>query len=137
MSLIALDAEDHVARSARWTTGTESKSLTASWAGQNISLLFHGRTLKLRFGKQTERKDADNGGTPMIAISLGKQGSSISLMKESVNTFDPKGGEEITVIDNASPAETLVRIMLIDWASVLEISSLLVDSVNRATQVAS
>jgi hypothetical protein len=87
--------------------------------------------LTLRTGLRTIRKDKYNGGTDMIACLL-RRGNSIPLTR----TFTVEGCQEILLYPadpevgkfSTRDSPVLVEITLIDWASIFEIESFLVQS---------
>lgn len=117
--------------SGRWAQPSpDATSLVASWCGASISFLLSGKFLRLRTGSRTERKDSFNGGTSMLACSV----RSFSQDKEEVTTtYDCASSQEITLLDVDSLAghalPVKITITLIDWASVLELEDIVVDSV--------
>ena len=118
--------------SGRWVQPSlDAGSRTASWCGASISLLFSGKFLRLRTGPRTERKDAFNGGTPMIACSVAPFNQDAG--REEATTYDCGPSQEITLLDANSLATQVlpvkVTITLIDWASVFELESIIVDCV--------
>lgn len=119
-------------RLGRWSEPSqESASLITYWSGASVSFHFFGTFLGLQTGPRTERKDRFNGGTPMIAcsISVSSQGSG----EERTTTHECGPSQEVTLIDGI-PQELPVKvtITLIDWASVFELQSIMVDSVSRS-----
>lgn len=127
MSSITFAAKDCVATSSRWKLAPTG-SLIASWAGQSLAFTFIGTSLRLKVGPNTARKDTDNGGTPMIAVSTSPHFDFTAIF--DAKTFDPEAGSELTIVTSEEPAEIVVHLMLIDWASEFELESLIVNSVN-------
>ena len=116
----------------RWSLPSpDASSRVASWCGTSISFLFTGTFLRLRTGPLTERKDAFNGGTPMIACSVCP--FSQDQRRENTKTYDCGPSQEITLLDakdlasHALPIK--VAITLIDWASIFELEDMIVDRV--------
>ena len=121
-----------ISRSGRWFDTKESGSITASWSNASVSFLFSGSKLSFCAGKQTERKDKDNGGTQMLAIITGPTEEIALKNVEKWRTVDPEAGSEIVIFDETDGTlheRTFVEIVLIDWASTFELSALITDDV--------
>ena len=126
-----LEASSITDRSGRWSR-TPSGSLVASWSSASLSFLFSGSRLSLSIGQETERKDESNGGTPMIAVITGAEEEFAIRNISDWRTFDPAPGSEIDIIQQETEhqkryGKTFVRIVLIDWASKLELEAFIVD----------
>ncbi|KAJ3492420.1 hypothetical protein NLJ89_g11245 [Agrocybe chaxingu] len=114
-------------QSGRWEP-TESGSVIASWASASISFLFTGSKLGFHAGPQTERKDKANGGIRMVAIIIGNARESALQDTASWRTLDPEPDSDVVIFDEgARHDKTFVQIVLIDWASQLEIQYLYAD----------
>ncbi|CAA7268784.1 unnamed protein product [Cyclocybe aegerita] len=108
-------------QSGRWVT-TESGSVIASWTSASISFLFTGSKLGFRVGPQTERKDKANGGTRMVTIITGNSRESALQDTASWRALDPQPSCDVVIFDTCARHDrTFVQIVLIDWASQLEI----------------
>lgn len=128
MSLfITLPANGCVATSSRWGN-TAHGSLVASWAGQSLAFKFVGTSLKLKTGLATERKDP-NAGTPMIAIATGPTFEFSTIF--DAQTFDPHAEDVLTLVASEKTLEIAVHLMLIDWAGIFELDSIITNSVNN------
>lgn len=127
-TLLLTSCIDEIALSGRWIHGLEG-SLSTSWASSSLSFVFSGTTLEILPGASTERKDRWNGGTPMIAIWVGRDESSIASHQPPWKVSDVEAGTSVALVQNVAMAETYVRVMMIDWASVFELEALLVDEV--------
>ncbi|KIY53525.1 hypothetical protein FISHEDRAFT_55111 [Fistulina hepatica ATCC 64428] len=111
-------------RAGRWEAQT-TRSILASWAGASLSFVWHGkRSLRLRTGPATERKDRFNGGTPNLCFNARPMRKGDPFMR----TYDVDGAQEIE-LSNPINELAIVEIMLIDWASTLELESLLINEV--------
>ena len=121
-----------IERSGRWSR-SPFDTLTASWCSASIRFLFSGRLLRIRPGKNTERKDPENGGTPMLVWTITPEGtdSSEPLVVES---GDAHPFREITLIEDGHVTlvdrPCFVQITLVDWASVFEVEAIVVESVS-------
>ncbi|KAF8608351.1 hypothetical protein BDV93DRAFT_247813 [Ceratobasidium sp. AG-I] len=125
-SLFLDSCVDEITLSGRWIRGLQG-SLSTFWASSSLSFVFTGTTLEILPGISTERKDRWNGGTPMIAIWVGKNENSIASHQPPWKVCDVEAGAGVTLVQTMTVAETYVRIMMIDWSSVFELGSLLVD----------
>jgi hypothetical protein len=113
----------------RWRR-SENSSMIASWCGASLGFLFNGSTLRIRAGILTERKDADNGGIPMLAWSV-SEGSDVPT-SSTVKTADASRGQEIILVERKENERNVLRVELtmVDWASIFELDALIVDSVS-------
>jgi len=128
-----LQASSIANQSGRWSR-TPSGSLVTSWSSASVSFLFSGSSLSFSIGQETERKDKNNGGTPMIAVITGAEEESALRNVSQWRTFDPVPGSEIHIIEEEAKhpkthQKTFVRIVLIDWASKIELEAFIVDEV--------
>jgi hypothetical protein len=98
-------------------------SRVVQWASGSVSFAFTGTSLRIKLGEQTKRVDLDNGGTRTILWSLdGIPGEAL----------DVAAGELVTVYEGPAKEEPCVaKITLVDWASVLHLSEILVGSVRH------
>lgn len=136
-----VEASSIANRSGRWSR-TSSGSLVASWSSASVSFLFSGSRLSFSVGQETERKDKINSGTPMIAVITGAEEESALRSLSDWKTFDPAPGSEIEIIQEGTEhpkmhERTFVRIVLIDWASKLELEAFIVDEVKFTTYLSS
>ncbi|KAH9911169.1 uncharacterized protein B0H18DRAFT_1129075 [Fomitopsis serialis] len=123
-------------RLGRWTMASPyADSLAASWCGASISFCFSGSYLSIRTGSRTERKDSFNGGTPMIACSVSARsegGGDSSTNENQVKTYDCGPSQEVVLVDEdtptARPVPVKITLTLVDWASVFELESVVVDN---------
>ncbi|KAJ7592776.1 hypothetical protein C8J56DRAFT_482578 [Mycena floridula] len=124
MSAVWMD-HSNLTVSDRWTTNNHNGSLLCGWSGASIAFLFSGSSLFVKFGHRTQRTvDNWNGGTPMVLVS-----SKTPEGPENIKTFDASSGEEVVILDGKRVAACLVRIVLIDWASLLEIDHFITSDV--------
>jgi hypothetical protein len=102
-----------------------------AWAGSSISFIFSGTNLKLVCGERTERKDKWNGGVPMLAVSMIPDSASVPRSQYKWTMLDPQSGSTLHLIEkeDATPSETLVKVMMVDWASQFELKCLLTNEV--------
>jgi len=127
LAMPRLEASSITNRSGRWSR-TPSGSLVASWSSASLSFLFSGSRLSFSVGQETERKDKSNGGTPMIAVITGVEEESAVRSVSDWRTFDPAPGSEIDIIqEETEHQKTFIRIILIDWASKIELEAFIVD----------
>ncbi|EIM81747.1 uncharacterized protein STEHIDRAFT_172009, partial [Stereum hirsutum FP-91666 SS1] len=120
-------------RSGRWTQ-TSTGSLIASWSGASVSFTCRASStsaVRIRMGALTQRKDRENGGTPMIACSVsGADGQRLVLTREPL-CGDPVLTllKESDLLRGVSKDGTLdVTITMIDWASVLELETIVFET---------
>jgi hypothetical protein len=85
-----------------------------------------GRSLYNVTGARTERKDPYNEGTPMLAYTISDDGLT-TLMK----TFDAEASTRIVLLAESQTLATrrVVELNMIDWASILELEAIVVESV--------
>ncbi|KAJ7148763.1 SGNH hydrolase-type esterase domain-containing protein [Mycena crocata] len=113
--------------SSRWEY-SDNGAIWTAWAGSSIK--FHSNNLLsslfMRVGPNTQRKDRWNGGTPMFAVSItrpappGSSSEAHSGQVVEIRTFDAEPGTLVQLWDH--PIQScLVEIVLIDWASIVEI----------------
>jgi hypothetical protein len=116
--------------SGRWIPCPDGP-LSTSWAGSSISFIFFGESLSIISGRSTERKDRFNGGSPMIALSVGPDEMSIIENQSLTTVCDLEAGDCFTLVHNeAGVMERLyVRIILVDWATSFELEALVMDEV--------
>ncbi|KAG6900465.1 hypothetical protein C0993_010183 [Termitomyces sp. T159_Od127] len=121
-----------IERSGRWQA-SDNGALLASWCGASLKFIHTGRTLSIKTGPQTERKDRFNGGTLMVAcvISQDSEGEEIALYD-----FEPSQTKELFVARSEDEVwkRRTVELTLIDWASVLEIEAFMVPSAGDITR---
>lgn len=132
-AMLCVEASSIAGQSGRWSK-TASGSLVASWASASVAFLFSGSRLSVSFGQETDRIDKNNGGTPMIAVITGSEQESALSSPSNWRTFDPTPGSEIAIIEEAAGTtkphkKTFVKIVLIDWASKLELEAFILDEV--------
>ncbi|KAF9530561.1 hypothetical protein CPB83DRAFT_167322 [Crepidotus variabilis] len=124
----------------RWAPSTSQNGTTSmktAWSSASASFLFSGRKLSLRAGASTERKDKDNGGTPMLAILTGLTERAALNRDPNLSTWrtvDPAPNTEIIIFDDSAKGQdgvihdkTFVKIVLIDWASIFDFGALITD----------
>ncbi|KAJ6629330.1 hypothetical protein B0H10DRAFT_1986672 [Mycena sp. CBHHK59/15] len=126
--------------SNRWEYSANG-AIWSAWAGASIKFSFSGHSsppssLFMRLGPKTQRKDRWNGGTPMFAVTVSPTPNS-QPSAVTTETFDgeagaiaciwnaPSGAERLAV--GWAPERYLVEIVLIDWASILEIDGFITD----------
>jgi len=96
-------------------------TLAAQWASSSVSLLFTGNSLKIKCGEDTARIDKDNGDTRTLLWTIDNEAS---------EPVEAQAGETITIYEGVpKEAPCLVKIILVDWASVFNLSEILVESV--------
>jgi len=115
-------------RFGRWTISS-SGSLTASWSSACLEFFFTGTKLAIIIGENTERKDKENGGTQMLSILTGSTKQEALLNRSSWRVADPQPCSEVLIFDRVDRERTFVRIVLIDWASKLEVDTFILDEV--------
>ncbi|KAJ7438314.1 SGNH hydrolase-type esterase domain-containing protein [Mycena galericulata] len=128
LSIFHLTAEPaRLTLSSRWEY-SDNGAVWSGWASSSIKFLLTSplSSLFLKIGSKTERKNRWNGGTPMIAVSvthpaaLGTDSDAPSTRIVRNKTFDAVPGTIVQLWDDEI-ADCLVEIVLIDWASMLEI----------------
>ena len=123
------------ALSGRWVKSPEG-SLRAAWSSSSVSFFFTGTRLSFQAGHRTGRQiDISNGGTPMISIRVGPTEDAVLKNPAYWRTADPEPNSEVPILDetthpNNIEKKTFVQIMLIDWASLFELSALICDDVS-------
>ncbi|KAF4612861.1 hypothetical protein D9613_011150 [Agrocybe pediades] len=117
------------ARRGRWLS-SPTESLSTSWSSSCLEFFYTGSKLTLCVGQNTERKDKNNGGTPMLAIQTGSTAQVASQDPTTWKTFDPQPGSDILIFDQVSHlrhTQIFVRIVMIDWASNFEVDAIVLD----------
>ena len=123
-------------RSGRWTQ-TDSGSLIASWASASLSFVLASSSLCIRLGPKTSHKYTFGGDSTTLVCTisnasgrhdhhdqhhLSPQVLSFSNVKPGLlSLFDRLGLED--------GQQRLVEISLVDWSSVVEVVSIVVDTV--------
>ncbi|KAK7052483.1 hypothetical protein R3P38DRAFT_1647259 [Favolaschia claudopus] len=106
--------------SNRWEESDHG--IWSAWAGS--SLKFHSQkpvsNISLKIGHKTDRKDRWNGGTPSFAVSVAENMGLNSNSPVKIKTFEAEPGTLVKLWEEPI-RDCDVEIMLIDWASVLEI----------------
>lgn len=130
--------QDLFRHSGRWSE-TSSGSLLASWSGASISfacLSSRITSVHIRTGRQTERKDSDNGGTKMLAWTISPSSTGKQLTR-TCDAAETTSGT-ITLLDTQylsalAEDETVltITVTMIDWASALELEAILFDTVRQ------
>lgn len=125
----------------RWFPGGQTGSMKATWTSASISFFFTGTHLSFQVGNLTQRKDKDNGGTPMLAVLTGPTKKDVlgkHPTKSRWRSVDPQPGSAVVIFGEgtedqqaASEAEfkTFVRIVMIDWASIFELCNFMTSDV--------
>ena len=107
--------------------------MIASWTSASVSFLFSGSKLSIAIGEATERKDKENGGTPMLAIITGENEEDALKDPTTWKTADAHPSRDLVIFDEEAGGNLydkhFVRIILIDWASQVEITGLVTDEV--------
>ncbi|CAE6393493.1 unnamed protein product [Rhizoctonia solani] len=114
----------------RWVCDNESQSIITAWAGSSISFVFSGTNLKLICGENTERRDKWNGGVPMLAVSMIPNTAPVSAPQcHKWTMLDPQPGATLHLVENENktPSEILVKLLMVDWASLFELKCLLIN----------
>jgi hypothetical protein len=119
-------------RSGRWNENDSgSGSLIATWASASISFIITSSSLSIRLGPQTKRQHPLGRSLTTLACSL----------SDPTNSNHPADSTQILTFSDAGPGvlplfgrlgdgqQKLVEIILVDWSSVLELVSIVVDSV--------
>jgi len=124
--------------SGRWTQ-TDSGSLIASWASASISFILASSSLSIRLGPQTTQKYTFGGSSTTLVCSISnpvgnhdhhdQYHPSISNSTQ-VLTFSGVEPGLLFLFDRPGDGQhKLVEITLVDWSYVLELASVVVDSV--------
>ncbi|KAJ7171094.1 SGNH hydrolase-type esterase domain-containing protein [Mycena filopes] len=112
--------------SSRWQL-CDNGAICSAWASSSIK--FYSRNpvsdLWIKIGGRTERKDCWNGGTPMLAVSVANRANSIVQTK--TKTIDVAPNTVIRLCDEPTE-DCLVEVVLVDWATTLEIDAFLTSS---------
>jgi hypothetical protein len=123
--------------SSRWEH-SDNGAIWSAWAGSSIKFYSEHplSCLFVRIGPKTERKDRWNGGTPLFAVSVEKTlPPNHSSGAVETKTFEAEPGMLIQLWDEPIK-ECLVKITLIDWASILEIDGFVsVSGVSRIPRI--
>ncbi|KAJ7143707.1 hypothetical protein C8R44DRAFT_758715 [Mycena epipterygia] len=119
--------------SSRWEYSTNG-AIWSGWAGSSIKFYAQDflSPLFMRIGPKTQRKDRWNGGTPMFSVSITKSSPpnqnsdppSAPVIETKV--FDGEPGMLVQLWDEPIQ-QCSVEIILIDWASILEIDGFISD----------
>ncbi|KAG6860151.1 hypothetical protein C0995_015074 [Termitomyces sp. Mi166 len=115
-----------IERSGRWQA-SNTGSLIASWCGASLKFLHTGRSLSIKTGPLTERKDRFNGGTPMVACIISQDSEDDKI---AFYDFEPSQTKQLFVArsEDEIGKQRTVELTLIDWASVLEIEAFIIPS---------
>jgi hypothetical protein len=120
-------------RSGRWTQ-TDSGSLIASWASASISFILASSSLSIRLGPQTE----SGGSSTTLVCTVSDPAGGHDLHQHFLSiptgtwilTFPDVEPGLLSLFDRPEDGQQkLVEITLVDWSSVLELVSIVVDSV--------
>ena len=124
--------------SGRWTQ-TDSGSLIASWASASISFILTSSSLSIRLGPQTTHEDTFGCSSTTLVCSLSDLAGShdhhdqhhlSTPTSTQVLTFPDTEPGLLPLFDRLKDEQQkLVKITLVDWSSVLELVSIVVDSV--------
>jgi len=127
-------------RSGRWTQ-TDSGSLIASWASASISFVLVSSSLSIRLGHRTSHKyNFGDDSTTLVCTISDATGShdhhdqhhlSIPTSSQLLSFPDVKPGL-LSLFDRLELEDRqpkLIEIALVDWSSVVEVVSIVVDSV--------
>jgi hypothetical protein len=125
------------ALSGRWVESPEG-SLRAAWSSSSVSFFFTGTRLSFqagpRTGRQLDMSIMSNGGTPMISIRVGPTEDAVLKSPAYWRTANPEPNSEVLILDETThpnlEKKTFVQIMLIDWISIFELSTLIYDDVS-------
>ena len=133
-------------RSGRWTQ-TDSGSLIASWASASLSFVLASSSLSIRLGPKTSHKYSfSSNSTTLVCTISNANGShdhhdqhhlSIPAGPQVLSFSDAKPGL-LSIFDRPELEDGqrwLVEISLVDWSSVLEVVSIVVDSVGTPCPV--
>jgi len=120
--------------SGRWTQ-TDSGSLIASWASASISFTLTSSSLSIRLGPQTTQKYISGGSSTALVCSIsnpagGHDRHDLSTPSSTqVLTFTDVEPGLLSLVDCLGDGQhKLVEITLVDWSYVLELASVVVDS---------
>ncbi|KAE9397340.1 hypothetical protein BT96DRAFT_995814 [Gymnopus androsaceus JB14] len=122
----------------RWTI--KEGSIFSSWSGSSLRFMYQSKgnidsRVSIVTGASTERKDQFNGGTPMICVSVSEMNSGSQFTRINQQTYDVGdiGIRSIPILTDV-PMDTvrLVKVTLIDWASLLEIQSIVIGEYDQA-----
>jgi len=135
-------------RSGRWTQ-TDSGSLIASWASASISfVLASSSNLSIRLGSRTSHKYTFSNSTTLVCTISDATGGhgyhnrhhlSIPISPQVLSFPNVKPGL-LSLFDRLEledGQQKLVEIALVDWSSVVEVVSIVVDSVGIPFPVSS
>ena len=135
-------------RSGRWTE-TDSSSLIASWASASISFALAPSSLSIRLGPQTSHKYTFGGNSTTLVCTISDAtGShdhhdqhhlSIPTSPQVLSFSNVKPGL-LSLFDRLEledGQQKLVEIALVNWSSVVEVVSVVVDSVGIPFSVSS
>ncbi|KAG6820003.1 hypothetical protein H0H93_006622 [Arthromyces matolae] len=123
-----------IERTGRWQSLHDGdSSLLASWSGASLSFIHTGHYLGIGIGPLTARKEPVNGGTPMLACVISKGPNSIEGKETKLyHDLEPSSIVELFVASSSEEARKhrTIQLVLIDWASVLEIEGFYTETVN-------
>ena len=124
-------------RSGRWTQ-TDSGSLIASWASASISFILASSSLSIRLGPQTEHKYTFSGSSTTLVCTVSDPVGGHDLHQHFLSiptgtgilTFPDVEPGLLSLFDRPEDGQQkLEEITLVNWSSVLELVSIVVDSV--------
>ena len=127
-------------RSGRWTQ-TNSGSLVASWASASLSFVLASSSLSIRLGPKTSHKYTFSGNSTTLICTISNANGSHDHHDQ--HHISIPAGPQVLSFSDAKPGllslfdrpeledgqQRLVEISLVDWSSVVEVVSIVVDSV--------
>ena len=135
-------------RSGRWTQ-TDSGSLIASWTSASISFVLASSSLSIRLGPRTSHKYTFGGNSTTLVCTVSDATGShdhhnqhhLSLpTSPQVLSFSNVKPGLLSLFDRLEfedGQQKLIEIALVDWSSVVEMVSVVVDSVCIPSSVSS
>ena len=137
-------------RSGRWTQ-TDSGSLVASWASASISFTLASSSLSIRLGPQTSHNFGRLGNSTTLVCTISDAAGSHDHHDRHHLSLSTHTSPRILLFSDVKPGllslfdrleledgqQKLVEIVLVDWSSVVEVVSIVVDSVGILFPVSS
>jgi hypothetical protein len=127
-------------RSGRWTQ-TDSGSLISSWASASISFILTSSSLSIRLGPKTRHMYTFGDSSTTLVCSISDHPADGSHDPHHQHRLSIPTSTEFLTFPDAEPGvlslfdrlqdrqQKLVEITLVDWSSVLELVSIVVDDV--------
>jgi hypothetical protein len=143
-----------ICRRGRWQHDSTKDSITASWSSARLEFIFRGDSIYFQPGANTRRIDRWNGGTPTILWTsrdtthtadvnplanddaethTSSTNSTDAFSNRGIINLDPVTDDtllEIYSCEKAGVRTYYIQIILIDWASVVELNAIFIRGVS-------